>query len=217
MALTIPARYQINEETFLHRARGILRQFEASEFEPSPMLTDEAQQSAVLALENTCEQVQAPLQKIEHSLHIPVQFFIVPVFALANAGVPLSLGQIDGAGISVGLGILLGLIVGKPIGLFVASWLAVKANLAELPSGISWAHMGGAGILAGIGFTMSLFIAALGFGEGSAFLNVAKLAILLASVLAGVVGYVVLRRVESKAPVQVIVSDPLEGAGGQIE
>lgn len=195
VALTIPARHQINEATFLARAQGILRQFEQSEAEPTPMLTDERQQSAVLALEDAAERVQAPLQKLEHILHTPVMFIIMPLFAFANAGVKLSTAGLTGEALIVALGIALGLLLGKPLGIMGASWLAVRSGIASLPAGVTWQHLFGASILAGIGFTMSLFIASLGFGEGSVYLDAAKLAILGASTIAGTVGFFFLRRI----------------------
>jgi Na+:H+ antiporter, NhaA family len=193
LALTIPARYRINDVTFLERARGILAQFEESQCAPTPMLTDERQQSAVIALESACEQVQAPLQKLEHDLQTPVMFLIMPLFALANAGVTLSLEGSGGGGMLVTVGIVLGLVLGKPIGLIGASWLACRAGLASLPTGVTWRQMSGAGVLAGIGFTMSLLIATLGLGQGP-LLDSAKLGILLGSAIAGSAGIFLLSR-----------------------
>jgi NhaA family Na+:H+ antiporter len=194
VAWTIPARNRIDPVGFLQQSRGILDEFEKSPLEPSRMLTDEAQQHAVIHLEEVCEDVQAPLQKLEHSLHFWVQFVIMPIFALANAGVAFSMSSLSGTSASVPIGIVLGLVIGKPVGLLAASWLAVRIGIAELPAGVHWRHMVGVGFLAGIGFTMSLFIASLGFGEGG-LLGAAKTGILIASLLAGTVGYVLLRSV----------------------
>ncbi len=196
VAWTIPARNRIDPAPFLQQARAILDQFEKSPLEPSPMLTDEAQQHAVIHLEEICEDVQAPLQKMEHSLHFWVQFAIMPIFAFANAGVAFSLSSITGSSAMVPVGIILGLVIGKPIGILAASWLAVRAGIAELPAGVEWRDMIGVGFLAGIGFTMSLFIASLGFGE-SPLLGAAKTGILMASVMAGTIGYLLLRREKS--------------------
>ncbi len=132
------------------------------------------------------------LERMEHALHPWVAFFIMPVFALANAGVTLESGFLSGFAHPVSLGIMTGLFFGKQIGIFGASWLAVRCNLAELPAGVSWRQIHGLSIIAGIGFTMSLFIAALGFGQGP-LLDTAKTAILTASLLAGVVGWALLR------------------------
>jgi Na+:H+ antiporter, NhaA family len=196
VAWTIPARNRIDPVSFLARARGILERFEESPLEASPMLTDEAQQHAVIHLEEVCEDVQAPLQKLEHSLHFWVQFAIMPVFAFANAGVAFSLSSLSGTSATVPLGIIVGLVIGKPVGILVASWLAVRTGIAELPAGVGWPHMIGVGFLAGIGFTMSLFIASLGFGE-SELLDAAKTGILMASLVAGTIGYFLLRRTNS--------------------
>lgn len=193
LALTIPARYDINERTFLERARDILRHFEQSDRVSKRMVTDERQQSAVLALEDLTERIQAPLQKLEHDLHVPVMFLIVPIFALANAGVALSFAGIEGDTFRIILGIFFGLVLGKPLGILGASWLAVKAGWASLPQGVTWRHMAGAAMLAGIGFTMALFVASLGFGEGSALQEAAKLGILAASAVAAFIGLAVLR------------------------
>jgi Na+:H+ antiporter, NhaA family len=195
IAFTIPARNRIDAPTFLRRAHGILGQFESSTTAPSRTLTDEVQQSAVIELEELCEQVQAPLQKIEHSLHGWVALLIMPVFALANAGVALSLDNLGGETSLVVLGIVLGLVLGKPIGLVGASWLAVRLGLADLPQGVGWPHMLGVGVLAGIGFTMSLFIATLGFADPNV-LATAKISILLGSLIAGTAGLLLLSRMK---------------------
>jgi NhaA family Na+:H+ antiporter len=116
----------------------------------------------------------------------------MPIFALANAGVPLG-GDIVGALASpVALGIVLGLVVGKQLGITLFAWLAVRSGVSELPEGIGWRHVYGAGWLAGIGFTMSLFISDLAFSEDS-LIETAKLGILCASLIAGVVGWTILR------------------------
>lgn len=193
LALTIPARYDINERTFLAQARDILRLFEQSDRVSRRMVTDDLQQSAVLALEDLTERIQAPLQKLEHVLQVPVMFLIVPIFALANAGVALSFAGFEGETFRIVLGIFFGLVIGKPVGILGASWLAVKAGWASLPLGVTWRHMAGASMLAGIGFTMALFIGSLAFGEGSALLEAAKLAILAASAVAALIGLAVLR------------------------
>jgi NhaA family Na+:H+ antiporter len=115
----------------------------------------------------------------------------MPVFALANAGVALGGGGT--AADPAALGVVLGLVLGKPLGVFGAAWLAVRLRLAQRPAGVAWRALFGVSLLTGIGFTMSIFIATLAF-DTAALLDSAKLGILLASVVAGVVGYVVLRR-----------------------
>jgi NhaA family Na+:H+ antiporter len=119
-------------------------------------------------------------------------FGIMPLFALANAGVELRGGS-GSLGSTIALGVIAGLVVGKPVGITLASWLAVRSGIAALPSGINWRTLGGAAMLGGIGFTMSLFIAGLAFGEAEEQLTSAKLGTLVASVIAGVIGWAVLR------------------------
>ncbi|HEV7990748.1 MAG TPA: Na+/H+ antiporter NhaA [Gemmatimonadaceae bacterium] len=141
--------------------------------------------------------VQPPLQRMEHALQGVVAFVIMPIFALANAGVPLGKGVSAAALSPIAWGIVLGLVLGKPIGIGLASYLAVRLRAADLPPGVSWRHLHGAGWLGGIGFTMSLFVAALAFRSPEV-LNVAKLGILAASVTAGVIGFVILRYAGSR-------------------
>lgn len=194
VALTIPARSRIDTQTFLARVRQILQQLEISQREGKTKHSAELQESAVLELEDMAEQVQAPLQKMEHVLHSWVAFLIMPIFAFANAGVAISAHSLSSESLPILLGIVLGLTLGKPIGIFGACWLAVRAGIAQLPQGISWRHMLSTGVLAGIGFTMSLFIASLAFTD-PAHLATAKIAILLASLLAGGAGLFLLSRV----------------------
>ncbi|GBE35929.1 Na(+)/H(+) antiporter NhaA [bacterium BMS3Bbin07] len=136
----------------------------------------------------------SPAKEIEHDLHFWVAFLILPLFAFVNAGVnvtQISLGQMFG---SVPLGIILGLFVGKQLGVFGFSWLAIKYKKAELPKDSNWLQLYGVSVLTGIGFTMSLFISSLAFEDARVFQYTDKLAILIGSFLSGIVGYLVLRR-----------------------
>src|SRR5690606_36840455 len=135
--------------------------------------------SAVLELEDLSAQVQAPLQKMEHVLHVWVAFLIMPIFAFVNAGVVISAESLSGESLPVLLGIVLGLALGKPIGIFGACWLSVRAGIAQLPQEVTWQHMLGTGVLAGIGVTMSFFIASLA-SDDPVTLATAKLSILIA-------------------------------------
>ncbi|GBD94990.1 Na(+)/H(+) antiporter NhaA [bacterium BMS3Abin05] len=135
----------------------------------------------------------SPLKEIEHNLHFWVAFFILPLFAFVNAGVnirQISLSQMSG---SVPLGIILGLFIGKQLGVFSFSWLAIKLKLAKLPKDSHWMQFYGVSVLTGIGFTMSLFIGSLAFADDSVFQYTDKLAILVASFISGMVGYLVLK------------------------
>ena len=194
LALMIPSSASINQREFLTHGRAVLDHFEkATKKEPIAILSDIEQQTAVDALQDACEKVQPPLHRLEHALHPWATFVIMPLFALANAGVSFSgdLGKVVAQPIT--LGIVIGLLLGKPIGVILTSWLAVRLGLASLPENVSWKHIHGAGWLAGIGFTMSLFIAGLAFAE-DAQLTAAKVGILIASVFAGMIGSAVLFR-----------------------
>lgn len=199
IALTVPVRYRIDAPTFLQRAQHLIHRFEQGELESTPILINETQQNMVLELEDLCEQVQAPLQKMEHALQPWIAFVILPIFALANANVSLGGAALSGDTLMVTLGIVLGLTLGKPLGLIGTAWLAVRMGITELPQSVTWQHMLGVGVLAGIGFTMSLFIASLGFNNPE-ILEAAKLAILIASLIAGTVGLLILARVKAVEP-----------------
>ncbi|MEO6526540.1 MAG: Na+/H+ antiporter NhaA [Gemmatimonadaceae bacterium] len=196
LALTVPARTRISEDVFLARAEESLAEFRASDEPGTTVLTNRGHQEALQALESAADAAQAPLQRMEHALHGIVAFVIMPVFALANAGVPFA-GSAGAASRSpIAWGILIGLVLGKPIGIVLASYLAVRARAADLPANVGWRHIHGAGWLGGIGFTMSLFIAGLAF-QDPAQLEIAKLGVLFASTCAGIVGYVLLRRLSA--------------------
>jgi len=138
------------------------------------------------------------LQRFEHGLHPYVAFFIIPVFALANAGVTLAGMDILAALFSpVSLGIIVGLFIGKQLGIFAFSFIAVKMKFATLPEGVNWKNLYGAGILAGIGFTMSLFIAGLAFSD-PALIDLSKIGVLCGSLLAGIFGYMFLKSLKAK-------------------
>jgi NhaA family Na+:H+ antiporter len=141
----------------------------------------------------------SPLKDIEHSLHFWVAFFILPIFAFVNAGVNFGSISLDEMTGPVPMGIMLGLFVGKQVGVFGFSWLAIKLNLAQMPEGGNWMLLYGVSLLTGVGFTMSLFILSLAFPEASLFQYTDKLAILVGSFLSGVLGYAVLKYAISKA------------------
>lgn len=193
IAWTVPARNRIQPNEFAEESKRILAVFEHSGVEVRRMVTDEEQQDAVLTLENLCEQVQAPLQRLEHILHNPVQFLVMPIFAFANMGVILQASTLTGDNSNVAVGIIIGLVLGKPIGVFLSTLLSVKLKLTTLPQQVRWSHVFGAVCLTGIGFTMSLFISSLAFGEGG-MLETAKMGIMVASVVAALLGYIVLWR-----------------------
>ncbi|WP_306551742.1 Na+/H+ antiporter NhaA [Daejeonella sp.] len=140
---------------------------------------------------------ESPLEKLEHLLVRPVNFLIMPIFALANTNIRFENKMIDGLSSPLGLGIICGLALGKPIGVSLFSWLSVKLGMAKLPNKVNWKHIFGLGLLAGIGFTMSVFIALLSFSTIEYQIQ-AKFAILVSSVLAGISGYVFLSSLNHK-------------------
>jgi NhaA family Na+:H+ antiporter len=195
VALTVPARGRRAPAAFVAEAEDLLAAYERDEAAGSPARAEERDQAVVMALEEASDEAASPLQLLEHALERPVNMVIMPVFALANAGIPLSAGTLGGERTLVALGVFFGLVLGKPIGLVGASWLAVRFAGAQLPAGATWRQMVGAGILAGIGFTMAIFIADLAFEAEPELLNAAKLGILVASTVAGLAGLGWLRRV----------------------
>jgi Na+:H+ antiporter, NhaA family len=180
-AFTIPARTYIDRAHFLKQGRWLFDRFETAR----PDSFEE--QAAIHTLETQCELIQSPLHRIERSLQPWVAFVVMPVFAFSNAGVHV-LGKVAAAATNpISLGVALGLFVGKPIGISLFAWLAAKAKVATQPNAVSWAQIFGGSWLCGIGFTMSLFIATLAFGEG-ALLDLSKIGTLAASVAAATCG-----------------------------
>jgi NhaA family Na+:H+ antiporter len=141
---------------------------------------------------------KSPSYKLQHFLHKPVAFIIMPLFALANTGIALSGNWVEGITTSNSLGIFAGLFVGKPLGIALFSFVAFKIGLSQLPNSVSWKHIIGAGFLGGIGFTMSIFITLLAFSNPE-IVQSSKISILLSSLLAGAVGFIILSRETAKS------------------
>lgn len=140
----------------------------------------------------------SPLERLEHSLAIPVNFLIIPIFAFANTNIELHPEMVGGLTAPLGLGITIGLLIGKPIGISLICWLCIKSGLSKLPDNANWKHIFGVGLLAGIGFTMSIFISMLSFNE-AVFVEQAKLSVLISSLLAGLGGYFYLAALGKKS------------------
>ncbi len=207
-AFTIPADASYQTPLFIERLKKLSRRFRDAEDNVNPLLVNARQQRIIRAIEAECIFVEAPLQRIERKLHPYCAFLIMPIFAFANAGVHL---DVSGVGEvlkqPVTYGVFLGLIVGKQIGIMSACWLAVKVGLTDLPKGVRWIQLYGLSWLAGIGFTMSLFIGSLTFPLGSSIdhatmnatatamtplLTGAKIGTLLASVIAAIGGTLII-------------------------
>jgi len=192
LAFTIPVSSRINTKKFKNETEVLLKDFDDAGEHGDNVLTNSERLVIIDQIENNCEKILTPLQRFEHGLHPWVAFFIMPIFALANAGV--TIGEGLGAALinPVSIGIILGLFIGKQIGIFSFSYLAVKFKIASVPEGVSWMKIYAASILAGIGFTMSLFIANLAF-DTAELLDIAKVGILAASLISGVVGFLILK------------------------
>ena len=201
LATTIPIRSKISDEDFISTTDTILGELQAFHYtrtgEDDEQPEEENFQAAVHTLETNCEEALSPLHRLEHSLHPWVAYFIMPVFALANAGIYIDANLTTGFFNTMSWGIILGLIIGKPVGILLFTSFAAFTGLVAKPESFSWAQLIGAGLLGGIGFTMSIFIGNLAFAA-SPFLAQAKLAILLASVTAGAAAYLLLRYTSSR-------------------
>ena len=191
VAMVIPVRAQVEPARFLAAARERLHTLESVPLTKHSMVDDERQFDAIESLhECTADMLPAGL-RLEHALH-PVQvWFILPVFALANAGVRIDGHILEALTSPISLGVIAGLVIGKPIGIFGLSRLAVRWTRGSLPEGVTWAQIAGVSCLAGIGFTMSLFITALAFSDEALVAN-AKVGILAASLLSGIIGSAIL-------------------------
>ncbi len=190
-ALSVPAVPKYDPERFSEHVRELMQRFDASHQPGKSIMTNDALRAAVQTLENGVHSVEAPLQRLEHVWHMPVAYLVIPIFALVNAGIPLELSSLgETLAHPVMLGVSLGLVLGKFIGITGFSWLMLKLGLAELPKDTRFTQIAGVSLLAGIGFTMSIFVAQLGFEGREDLLLLAKTGILAASLLAGVAGFI---------------------------
>ena len=195
LAFVIPARPRLNAGKYIRRIRSIISTFPVMQSD-NIVLTNE-QITTLKQVERASDHVISPLQSLEDNLHGTVNFVILPLFAFANAGVVLSGGGdvVGNVAIAVGLGLLLG----KFLGIYLFTWLSIKSGLVRMPEGMNWKNIAGVSLLGGIGFTVSLFIANLSFaGAYPELLNQAKFGVLCGTVVAGILGYIVLFRVLPK-------------------
>ncbi|MBT9392677.1 Na+/H+ antiporter NhaA [Hymenobacter sp. NST-14] len=194
LALTIPSRIGMAKPDLLLmlNSRLSMLQDEVHGADANPRIISEE-------LEYLSEAISSPAQKLEQRLHSVVAFVIIPLFAFANTSLEIDAAVFRELLTPLGLGIILGLTVGKPLGIGGLSWLSIRLGWASLPVGVTWRHLWGAGLLGGIGFTMSLFITLLALGEHSVGEPVAKLAILTASFISGILGFVLLRTTPARS------------------
>ncbi len=192
---TVPARPRKGPGWFVRRTHRLAEKFETMERESDkPLLGHAAQHAVAENIQDTVEKATTPLRRWERYLEQPVALVVMPIFALANAGIPLDLQALPGLWSDrLTLGIVIGLLLGKVSGITLMTWLSLRLGLGRLPTGVHLPHIAGIGLLGGMGFTMSIFIANLGFSAAPGTLVAAKTAILLASMLAGIAGFLWLR------------------------
>ena len=194
VAFVIPIRPKFEAKTFIERVENANQKMQKSISENDDIIHNNRFRALVMSLGDGVNLVQAPAQRLEHSLHLPVAYLVIPIFALANAGIPIEFAEFGQAISSpITLGVLCGLLLGKPLGVVGFTWITLKMGWAKLPEGLNMRHVLGVGLLAGIGFTMSIFIADLGFAGKPDELLAAKTGILLASAIAGFTGFFWLR------------------------
>ena len=192
IALTIPAKTKISSEEYMDDLCRLTSQLEKDSTEKDALLS-EKQADTMSEISELSYKAHTPLQKLEHTLHPVSAYFILPLFALSNAGVRIEGNIMEMIFHPVALGIIAGLLIGKPLGISLASRLMVKLKLASLPDGVKWKQIYGVSFLGGIGFTMSMFISELAF-DSDEYKQIAKVGIFIASVLASVIGMVWLSR-----------------------
>ena len=198
LALAIPISSKIEERDFIENSKKAIDEFEKN-IDAIPILNHHQ----IDALENIAhgyDRVQNPLVKLEHNLHGFSAFFIMPLFAFSNAGVLIDFGSVSDH-LAVVLGVVAGLMVGKPLGIFGFTWLMTKTGLVKKPHNLTWAEIGAVGFLGGIGFTMSIFITHLAFVDAGV-IGAVKLGVFTASFLAAVIGVLLIMKLDKRAAAQ---------------
>ncbi|MEX0986031.1 MAG: Na+/H+ antiporter NhaA, partial [Bacteroidales bacterium] len=190
LAFTVPIRRKINVRTYCQKLCDIVHEIEDSGPADNMLLT-EKQIDYIDHLEDWTEKVQSPLQHLEHKLHYWVSFLIMPLFALANAGIVFNLEM--GINWTIAVIIMVSLFLGKLIGIPLFTYIGLRLKLTELPSDVKFKHVIGVALLAGVGFTMSIFISNLAFAHDDILTNSAKIGILIGSFVSGSIGYILLR------------------------
>ena len=200
VAFCIPATLKKGTGYYLERIRSNISQFpviEVDDLHNTVVLTND-EIHTLKSIESAADKMISPLQDLEDNLHFPINFIVIPLFAFANAGIDLSQMSIGDLFSGVGLAVMVGLVVGKFLGVFSFSWLAVRLKFVSLPAGADWKSFASVCVVCGIGFTVSMFIADLSYAglgaSGLAFLNQAKLGVLCGSVISAVLGCVLLNK-----------------------
>ncbi|MEJ2060000.1 MAG: Na+/H+ antiporter NhaA [Gammaproteobacteria bacterium] len=194
LAFTIPAHPKFDPDDFANKQKHLLDRFDDARIKTGPLLSSPQQQAILETIEDNAAGMQTPLQRLEGGLHLPVALLVMPLFALANAGLSLDPAAVRLAlSHPVTLAVAAGLVIGKPLGIVGSTWLAIKLGLGRLPEGVLMRHVIGVSMLAGIGFTMSIFITDLAFSGNTELIELGKAGILFASCSAGLLGYLWLR------------------------
>ena len=192
VAMVVPVRAHLKPKRFFATARQKLAELEASNLTGDTAKLDPEQMEALEDLHRATSDVVPAGHAFEHYLHPVTAYLILPLFALFNAGVVLGSGVLGAIANPLGLGVLLGLVIGKQVGITLSTWVVIRTGLADLPDNISWRQIYGVGTLAGIGFTMALFVADLALRDEQAIAS-AKMGILAASAICAALGYALLR------------------------
>ena len=200
VAFCIPATLKKGTGVYLERIRENINKFpviEVDDLHNTVVLTN-AEIHTLKSIESAADKMISPLQDLEDNLHFPINFIVIPLFAFANAGIDLSQMDLGGIFSGVGLAVMVGLVLGKFLGVFSFSWLAVRLKIVSLPAGADWKSFASVCVVCGIGFTVSMFIADLSYAglgaAGAALLNQAKLGVLIGSVVSAVLGCVLLNK-----------------------
>jgi len=198
-ALTIPSKPKHTARNFRADAKVLLDEYDSYPIDEKEGM-NERQKAILLKLQKNIDDIGTPASRLESDLHLPVALVVIPLFALANAGIAIDFSSIgDTIMTPISLGIIAGLILGKVLGIFAVAWLAIKLKIATLPKGSTMNQIFGVAFLGGIGFTMSIFVADLAFIANEAFIFQAKVGVLVASLFAGIFGYIWLRFVAKSA------------------
>jgi NhaA family Na+:H+ antiporter len=192
IAMVVPVRATIKPSEFLDRCRKSLGQLESGGLTRESMISNKDQLRALNLIHTAADDMIPSGLRFEKQLHPVQSFLILPLFALFSAGVKFDTETLSEATGTIGWGIVLGLFFGKQIGVSAASWLAIRSGQADMPEGVNWSQLWGVSCLAGVGFTMSIFIAGLAFVDETLIAE-AKIGILAASLISGIAGYLVLR------------------------
>ncbi|MFX1536777.1 MAG: Na+/H+ antiporter NhaA [Promethearchaeota archaeon] len=193
VAFCVPAKNRIDADQFVAESLFIIEEFQTMGKCGDSVLLNPRQQSAIKTLETACQKVEAPLQRFERNLHFWVGYAILPIFIFANAGV--FIGDVPVTIHPIELGIFFGLVIGKPLGITLGTWIAIKTGITSLPRGLTWTHIIGVAALAGIGFTMSLFIGGLAITDPTLIVMM-KFSILVASLVSATIGIFILSRTQ---------------------